>query len=131
MRNYKCTLPGLTIISTIENNNTHLECSDFSGIFRFCVSETVFCTSKLSSLTDISGYIMCSNISTECTIINVRRTGRDSSDLRQYIFPNLRAYINFTVTAVNIVGHGESISVVYEPCEHLRGKSDQSSSLVA
>ena len=29
--------------------------------------------------------------------------------------PNLRAYINFTVTAVNIVGDGESTSIVYDP----------------
>ena len=44
--------------------------------------------------------------------------GDDSSDLRKLVFPNLRAYINFTVTAVNIVGDGESASIVYEPCEH-------------
>ena len=67
---------------------------------------------------DISSYIVCSNISTECTTIDVTVAGGDSSDLRQYTFPNLRAYINFTVTAVNIVGDGESTSIVTEPCEH-------------
>ena len=66
---------------------------------------------------DIYSYIVCSNISTECTTINVTKAGSDSSDLRQYTFLNLRAYINFTVTAVNIVGDGESTSIVYEPCE--------------
>ena len=65
---------------------------------------------------DIFGYIVCSNISTECTTINVTEAGGDSSDLRQYEFPNLRVYINFTVTAVNIVGDGESASIVYEAC---------------
>ena len=73
---------------------------------------------------DIFGYIVQNNISTDCTTIDVRRTGRDSSDLRQYTFPNLKAYINFTVTPVNIVGDGESSSVLYKPCEHLRGKYD-------
>ena len=47
--------------------------------------------------------------------------GDDSSDLRKLVFPNLRAYINFTVTAVNIVGDGENNSIVSEPCEHPRG----------
>ena len=75
---------------------------------------------------DISSYIVCSNISTACSTINVTEAGRDSSDLRQYMFPNLRVYINFTVTAVNIVGDGESVSIVSEPCDHLRGKYDSS-----
>ena len=66
---------------------------------------------------DISSYVVCSNISTECTTINVTEPSGDSRDLRQYTFLNLRAYINFTVTAVNIVGDGESTSIVYEPCE--------------
>ena len=70
---------------------------------------------------DISSYIVCSNISTECTIINVTEAGSDSSDLRKLVFPNLRVYINFTVTAVNVVGDGESGSIVYESCEHPRG----------
>ena len=69
---------------------------------------------------DISSYIVCSSISIECTIINVTEAGSDSSDLRQYMFPNLRAYINITVTAVNIVGEGEGTSIVAEPCEHTR-----------
>ena len=67
---------------------------------------------------DISSYIVCSNISTECNTINVTEAGRDSSDLRQHTFLNLRAYINFTVTVVNIVGNGESTSIVTEPCEY-------------
>ena len=70
---------------------------------------------------DISSYIVCSNISDQCSTINVTEVGDDSSDLRQYTFPNQTAYINFTVTAVNIVGDGESASIVYEPCEHPRG----------
>ena len=67
---------------------------------------------------DISSYIVCSNISTECTTIDMAEAGGDSQDLRQHKFLNLRAYINFTVTAVNIVGGGESASIVTEPCEH-------------
>ena len=70
---------------------------------------------------DISSYIVCSNNSAECTTINVTESGGDFSHLWQYIFPNLRAYINFTVTAVNIVGDGESASIVYEPCEYTGG----------
>ena len=70
---------------------------------------------------DISSYIVCSNITSECTTINVTELGGDSHDLQQYTFLNLRAYINFTVTAVNIVGDGESASIVSEPCEHPGG----------
>ena len=69
---------------------------------------------------DIYSYIVCSNISNEYTTINVTEAGSNSSDLRQYTFLNLRAYIDFTVTAVNIVGHGESASILYRPCEHMR-----------
>ena len=70
---------------------------------------------------DIFSYTVYNNISTECTTINVTEAGGDSSELRQYTFLNLRAYINFTVTAVNIVGDGESASIVYDPCEHPEG----------
>ena len=69
---------------------------------------------------DISSYIVCSNISSECTTIDVAR-----GDLQQYTFVNLRVYINFTVRAVNIVGDGESTSIVYEPCEHTEKSSNQ------
>ena len=72
---------------------------------------------------DISSYIVCSNISTECTTINVTEAEGDSRDLRQYTFLNLRTYINFTVTAVNVMGDGESASIVYEPCEHTEESS--------
>ena len=50
--------------------------------------------------------------------------GGDFQDLRQYKFLNLRAYINFTVTAVNIVGDGESTSIVSEPCENPGGTNE-------
>ena len=70
---------------------------------------------------DISSYTVCTNISTECTTINVTEAGGDSQDLQWYEFLNLRAYINFTVRAVNVVGDGESASIVYEPCEHTEG----------
>ena len=80
---------------------------------------------------DISSYIVCTNISTECTTIDVTEAGGDSSGLRHYVFPNLRAYINFTVRAVNIVGVGESTSVVYKPCERQQGGKYDSSIVAA
>ena len=70
---------------------------------------------------DISSYIVCSNITTECSTINVTVDGGDSRDFRQYTFPNLRANINFTVTAINIVGKGESTRILYRACEHTEG----------
>ena len=72
---------------------------------------------------DIFSYNVCSNISNECIIISVTEAGEDSQHLRQYKFPNLRAYINFTVSAVNIVGVGESTSRVHEPCSQPGGGS--------
>ena len=65
---------------------------------------------------DISSYIVCSNISTECTTIDVTEAGGNEDTLRQHTFLNLRAYIKFTVMAVNIVGNGKSNSIVPEPC---------------
>ena len=70
---------------------------------------------------DIFSYNVCSNITTECTIINVTEAGEDSQQLRQYRFPNLKTYINFTVSAVNIVGDGESTSLVHGPCRQPGG----------
>ena len=70
---------------------------------------------------DISGYVVCDNVQNECTHIDMKEAGSDSYDLRQYTFPNLRARINFTVTALNIVGGSETTGIVYEPCEHPAG----------
>ena len=69
---------------------------------------------------DISGYILCDNITSECTHTDMRKSS-DSHDLLQYTFPNLRAHIKFIVMALNIVGGSESTSIVYEPCEHPEG----------
>ena len=65
---------------------------------------------------DIFSYTVCSNISSECSTINVTEAG--GNDRNFHTFLNLRAYINFTVTAVNIVGAGESASILPEPCEY-------------
>ena len=93
-----------------------------SGNYHHCVTWDPPSTLNITAMEpDISSYTVCSNISTECTIINVTEAGGDSSDLRKHVFPNLRAYINFTVTAVNIVGDGASVSIVYEPCEDPEG----------
>ena len=74
---------------------------------------------------DISSYIVCNNISTECTTIDVTEAVGDSQDFQQYIFLNLRTYIEFTVTAVNIVGDGENTSIVTEPCECPEGSVEK------
>jgi len=57
---------------------------------------------------DISGYVVCDDIRTTCT--------HDSHNLPEYIFPNLRVNITFTVRAVNIVGDGKSTNETYSPC---------------
>ena len=66
---------------------------------------------------DISGYVVCDNIRTQCTHIDTREAGGDSHNMLQYVFPNVRTGVNFTVTAVNIVGDGEVSSVVYQQCQ--------------
>ena len=102
----KC--PGLQII--------------LSGNYHQCLTWDPPSTLNITAVEpDISSYTVCNNISTECTTINVTEGGGDSSDLRKHVFPNLRTYINFTVIAVNIVGDGESASIVYDPCEHTEG----------
>ena len=93
-----------------------------SGNYHHCVTWSAPSTLNITAVEpDISSYTVCNNISTECITINVTEAGSDSSDLRKHVFPNLRAYINFTVTAVNIVGDSESTSKLYEPCEHTEG----------
>ena len=53
--------------------------------------------------------------------IDLKESGGGSHNLPEYIFPNLRAHINFTVTAVNVVGDGEITSMVYEACKQPDG----------
>ena len=95
-----------------------------SGNYHQCLTWDPPSTLNITAVEpDISSYIVCSNISNECSTINVTEAGGDSSGLCQYKFLNLRAYINFIVTAVNIVGDGESASIVSEPCEHTEGSN--------
>ena len=68
---------------------------------------------------DISGYVVCDDIRTTCTHIDMRESGGDSHNLPEYIFPNLRVNITFTVRAVNIVGDGESTNVTYPSCLYI------------
>jgi len=65
---------------------------------------------------DISGYVVCDDITTTCTHIDMRESGGGSHNLPAYILPNLRVNITFTVIAVNIVGDGESTNETYLPC---------------
>ena len=68
---------------------------------------------------DISGYVVCDDIRTTYTRIDMRESGGDSHNLLEYIFPNLRVNITFTVRAVNIVGDGESTNVTYPSCLYI------------
>jgi len=68
---------------------------------------------------DISGYVVCDNIRTTCTHIDMRESGGGSHNLPEYIFPNLRVNITFTVRAVNIVGDGKSTNETYPSCLYI------------
>ena len=61
---------------------------------------------------DISNYRVCTNLSGVCI---------NTTDL-EHIFPNVRITIEFSVTAVNIVGESNASTVVYEPCDPTTGK---------
>ena len=45
----------------------------------------------------------------------------NTTDL-EHIFPNIRIPIEFSVTAVNVVGESNASTVVYQPCDPTTGK---------
>ena len=66
---------------------------------------------------DIEGYMVCSNLTKNCTYIDILQHGNDSSDLRQHKLPSLRIPIELNVTAINIVGVGKPATIRYQPCD--------------
>ena len=56
---------------------------------------------------DISNYRICTNLSGVC--INTTEV--------EHIFPNVRIPIEFSVTAINIVGESNASITIYEPCD--------------
>ena len=71
---------------------------------------------------DVFSYLVCFSINTECIRSTKKAAaaaaGDDDHNIRLYMFPNLWAYINFNITVVNIVGDGESASIVHEHFEY-------------
>ena len=61
---------------------------------------------------DISNYSVCTNLSGVCI---------NTTEL-EHVFPNVRITIEFSVTAVNIVGESNASTAVYEPCDPTTGK---------
>ena len=60
---------------------------------------------------DISGYRICTNLTDVCI---------NTTEL-EYVFPNLRIPIQFSVTAVNVVGESNAGVALHEPCDPSTG----------
>ena len=60
---------------------------------------------------DISGYRICTNLTEVCI---------NTTEL-EYVFPNLRIPIQFSVTAVNLVGESNASVAFHEPCDPSTG----------
>jgi len=60
---------------------------------------------------DISGYRICTNLTEVCI---------NTTEL-EYVFPNLRIPIQFSVTAVNLVGESNASVALHEPCDPSTG----------
>ena len=63
---------------------------------------------------DISNYRVCTNLSGVCI---------NTTEL-EHIFPNVRIPIEFSVTAINVVGESNATIAVYEPCDPTTGKKN-------
>ena len=63
---------------------------------------------------DISNYRICTNFSG--VYINTTEL--------EYIFPNVRITIEFSVTAINVVGESNASIAIYEPCDPTTGKKN-------
>ena len=60
---------------------------------------------------DISGYRICTNLTEVCT---------NTTEL-EYVFPNLRIPIQFSVTAVNLVGESNASVALHDSCDPSTG----------
>ena len=63
---------------------------------------------------DISNYKICTNFSGVCI---------NTTEL-EHVFPSVRIPIEFSVTAINVVGESNASTVVYEPCDPTTGKKN-------
>ena len=63
---------------------------------------------------DISNYRICTNLSGVCI---------DTTDL-EHVFPNVRIPIEFSVTAINVVGESNASIAIWEPCDPTTGKNN-------
>ena len=61
---------------------------------------------------DISNYRICTNLSGVCS----------NTTEFEHVFPNVRIPIEFSVTAINIVGESNASVAIYEPCDPSTGK---------
>ena len=61
---------------------------------------------------DISNYRICTNLSGVCI---------NTTEL-EHVFPNVRITIEFSVTAINVVGESDASITIYEPCDPTTGK---------
>ena len=63
---------------------------------------------------DISTYRICANLSGVCI---------NTTEL-EHVFPNVRIPIEFSVTAINIVGESNASITIYEPCDPTTGNEN-------
>ena len=61
---------------------------------------------------DISNYRVSTNLSGACI---------NTTEL-EHVFPNVRITIEFSVTAINVVGESNASIAIYEPCDPTTGK---------
>ena len=61
---------------------------------------------------DIMGYMICDNVTGSCETVTET----------QFPYPNLQVPIEFSLSAINVVGEGSAITVVHDPCDPDQGK---------
>ena len=68
---------------------------------------------------DISNYRICTNLSGVCI---------DTTEL-EHVFPNVHITIEFSVTAINVVGESNAFITIWEPCDPTTGKKNIKASI--
>ena len=68
---------------------------------------------------DISNYRICNNLSGVCI---------NTTEL-EHVFPNVRIPIEFSVTAINVVGESNASIAIWEPCDSTTGKKNIKASI--
>ena len=91
---------------------SNLTRSEFNATHRQLTWSAPFTLDITDEDPDISGYSVCDNVTGSCEMVTET----------EYTYLNLQVPVEFTVSALNVVGEGNASTVIHDPCNPDEGK---------